>query len=164
MFPYLACQVSGEKGLRNAAGATWGQSWNGLFPACSLPANSLSEKLFAAREAGWPASPPAASPRVPSPRRRRCRRLPAALGRPRAGGAAAQRPGAALAGEPRRLSALFGPGEAWERQASPSPPSQQADPGPPDYFCLISAGMRQPRRLAGGGGGGGVGRGPSGQP
>lgn len=141
MFPYLACQVSRERALEMQR-EPLGAKLELTVPCLALLADSLTEKLCVAR-AGWPASPP--PPPLASPPR-------AASPRPSGGlgcRAAARCAGAGLASAPRRLSALFGqPG--LERQAFLSPPSQQADPGPPDYFCLISAGMRQPRRRAGG--------------
>lgn len=139
MFPYLACQVSGERASEMQQEPLGGKL-ELTVPCLALPADSLTEKLFVAR-AGWPASPP--PPPLASPPRA------AASRGPRAASAGLQRrcpaPGSLLAGVPCGLSALFGQ-RGLERQAFLSPPSQQADPGPPDYFCLISAGMRQPRR------------------
>lgn len=159
MFPYSGLPGLWGKGpLRNAAGATWGQKLERPVPGLFPPANSLSEKTICGERPGGRrapgrllASPPAPPPLPPPPRGPRA--ASGVVAPPPSG------PGAALAGEPRRLSALFGPGEAWERQASPSPPSQQADPGPPDYFCLHQQDCGQPRRLAGRRRRGGVGRG-----
>jgi hypothetical protein len=69
MFPYLACQVSGERASEMQQEPLGGRKLELAVPCLALPANSLTEKLFAAR-AGWPGEPPATSPSVPSPRRR----------------------------------------------------------------------------------------------
>lgn len=143
------------KGLRNAAGATWGMK---VGTACSLP-GPVGE--FPNRETicgeGWVAGePPVTSRGVPSPCRHRW--APGGLG-------AAQLPIRSLRADRFGSPLLCA---AWTtrstREGRSVPGASQADPGPTDYFCLISAGMRQPRRRRRRAGGGGVGRGPSGQP
>lgn len=110
--------------------------------------------------AGEPPRPPPPSGRPLPPRRCRCRRLP----RPSGGlGQAALPPSGPEPRWPASLAAYLrclGPAKLGKGRPVPRRVNRRTPP--PDYFCLISAGMRQPRRLAGGGGGGGVGRGPSG--
>lgn len=143
MFPYPARQVSGEKASETQQEPLGGKL-ELTVPCLARPPDSLTEKLFVAR-ARWPASP------LPPPSRPLPAQPPAALGRPRLQ-CRCPAPRSRARRRPCRLSALFGP-RGLERQAFLSPPSQQADPGPPDYFCLISAGMRQPRRRAAAAGG-----------
>lgn len=136
MFPYLACQVSGERASEMQQEPLGGKL-ELTVPCLALPADSLTEKLFVAR-AGWPASP--LPPPLASPPRTASRG-------PRAASAAVPLPSAQ---EPACRRALRLICAVWTARVGKagflSPPSQQADPGPPDYFCLISAGMRQPRR------------------
>lgn len=75
MFPYLACQVSGERASEMQQEPLGGKL-ELTVPCLALPPDSLTEKLFVAR-AWWPASPlPPPSRPLPAP-------PPAALGRPR---------------------------------------------------------------------------------
>ena len=117
-------------------------------PCLALPANSLTEKLFAARGRGA-GEPPATSPRVPSPRR-----LPAALGRPRA---AVPLPSAREPGWPACLAAYLRclASEGWKgRLFCPRRVNRQT----PGRRTISVLSVQECGSRGGGGGGGGGGR------
>lgn len=153
--PFLPANVSllglpglWGKGLRNAAGATWGK----VGTDCSLPgpAGGFPNRETICGKSRVAGEPPVTSPRVSSPHR---------LPRPSGGlgcSAAAQRPGAGL---PACLAAYLRclDSEGWKGR----------------LFCPRRVNRQTPGRRTisvlsvqecGSRGGGGVGRGPSGQP
>lgn len=144
MFPYLACQVSGERASEMQQEPLGGQL-ELTVPCLALPANSLTEKLFVAR-ARVAGEPPATSPRVPSPRR-----LPAALGRPRA---AVPLPSAREPGLPACLAAYLRclDSEGWKgRRFCPRRVNRQT----PGRRTISVLSVQECGSRGGGGGGGG---------
>lgn len=154
MFPYLACEVSRERALEMQREPLGGKL-ELTVPCLALPADSLTEKLFVAREPGGRRAP----------RHRPSRPLPAPPPRgPRAASAAEPLPSAQEPGLPARLAAYLRclAGEGWKgRLFCPRRVNRQT-PGRRTISVLSvqECGSRGGERA----GGGGVGRGPSGQP